>query len=358
MNWTKENMFEPSGCLTRDAFEALLNHQLPAGAKAAADEHLESCPFCSDALEGYTSQSQGTNFASLLEKTDEGFDKIMKKNQSKSGKKRTLWISISTAATILMLVGLFLLTNRSKPKMQVAQNIMKDSISKKSFTKNKELADIPEKEQQKQTKPKAAHAKPEQKEIYSPLNENKTDADKNIVVENDRELKKAAGSTITEAAPVTNENSMVVADEIKTEDFKEKIEDRPLSSSQANYKRAADSPALKNVSGDEQEPVLLSVEQMPEFPGGIKNLTKYLKENLKYPTTASDMGISGKVVVQFVVEKDGRITNIKVLRGIGGGCDEEAVRVVSMMPNWKPGTQNGKPVPVYYYLPISFILPK
>ena len=86
-----------------------------------------------------------------------------------------------------------------------------------------------------------------------------------------------------------------------------------------------------------EEEIFTIVEQMPEFPGGTEKLFKYLGKNIEYPPMAKDAGIKGKVYVTFVVDKDGSITDVKVLRGIGGGCDEEAVRVVKSMPKWKPG---------------------
>jgi protein TonB len=95
---------------------------------------------------------------------------------------------------------------------------------------------------------------------------------------------------------------------------------------------------------------------MPEFPGGMGELMKYLAENIKYPPLAKESGIQGRVFINFVVEPNGSISNVKVLRGIGGGCDEEAVRVVSKMPNWKPGKQRGKAVRVSYNLPVKFTL--
>ncbi len=98
------------------------------------------------------------------------------------------------------------------------------------------------------------------------------------------------------------------------------------------------------------------VETMPSFPGGEKKLFEYLGKNIKYPSMAKDAGIQGVVYVSFVVEPDGSIGEVKVLRGIGGGCDEEAVRVVKAMPKWNPGKQRGKPVRVRYNLPIRFIL--
>jgi len=106
---------------------------------------------------------------------------------------------------------------------------------------------------------------------------------------------------------------------------------------------------------DEQE-IFTVVESMPEFPGGTGALMKYLAEHIKYPALAKESGIQGRVFINFVVEPNGSISHVKVLRGIGGGCDEEAVKVVENMPKWKPGLQRGKPVRVSYNLPVKFTL--
>lgn len=98
------------------------------------------------------------------------------------------------------------------------------------------------------------------------------------------------------------------------------------------------------------------VEEMPEFLGGLDQLMKYLSENIKYPEEAIEKGIQGRVLVNFVVEPDGSVSNVKVSRSLGGGCDEEAIRVVKSMPKWKPGKQRGKVVRVSYILPIFFKL--
>lgn len=105
-----------------------------------------------------------------------------------------------------------------------------------------------------------------------------------------------------------------------------------------------------------EEEVFLSVEENPEFPGGTAKLLEYVRKNLKYPMMARESDIQGRVFVGFVVEKDGSISNVQVIRGIGGGCDEEAVRVVQSMPKFKPGKQRGNPVRVQYTLPIVFKL--
>lgn len=104
------------------------------------------------------------------------------------------------------------------------------------------------------------------------------------------------------------------------------------------------------------EPIIKVPEIAPEFPGGIEALMVYLSRNIKYPAMARQQLIQGRVYLSFVVEKDGSVTNITLLRGIGGGCDEEAMRVVSGMPSWKPGRQNGMPVRVAYNLPVRFSL--
>jgi protein TonB len=107
---------------------------------------------------------------------------------------------------------------------------------------------------------------------------------------------------------------------------------------------------------EKDELPVLFVEQMPTFAGGMEELGKFLSKNLRYPRQASNEGIEGKVYLQFVVDKNGKVSQITVLKGIGFGCDEEAIRVVAMMPTWTAGKQSGKPVAVRYTLPIVFKL--
>ena len=98
------------------------------------------------------------------------------------------------------------------------------------------------------------------------------------------------------------------------------------------------------------------VEEMPIFPGGYQKMEQFCESNTKYPQEAREKGIQGRVFVKFIIEADGSITNAKVMRGIGGGCDEEAVRVIMSMPKWIPGKQRGKAVRVSFALPIFFKL--
>ncbi len=114
-------------------------------------------------------------------------------------------------------------------------------------------------------------------------------------------------------------------------------------------------PPVEEEDVQEQQ-IFMVVEQMPSFPGGMGALMKYLATHIKYPELAKESGIQGRVFINFVVEPDGSIDHVKVLRGIGGGCDEEAVRVVKSMPKWNPGKQRGKPVRVSFNLPVKFTL--
>ena len=115
-------------------------------------------------------------------------------------------------------------------------------------------------------------------------------------------------------------------------------------------------PPVVEEEKPKEEAVFKFVEQMPEFPDGQAAMMKYIQSNMKYPAIAKENGIEGTVIVSFEVSKSGDIQKVQVARGIGGGCDEEAVRVVRSMPNWKPGKHNGQAVKVSFNLPIKFKL--
>ena len=106
----------------------------------------------------------------------------------------------------------------------------------------------------------------------------------------------------------------------------------------------------------EEDPTYAIVEEMPEFPEGNKAMYKFIQKEVQYPQIAVEQGIQGTVYVNFVIDKTGTISKVRVLRGVHESLDNEAMRVVKAMPKWTPGTQRGKPVNVYYNLPIRFIL--
>jgi TonB family protein len=151
-----------------------------------------------------------------------------------------------------------------------------------------------------------------------------------IDVENEFEIMStAAGTQDTEATPVSMDEK---------------------ASRGSNMKTITDNNEITEAE------IFTVVEESPHYPGGGEMMNKFLQENIQYPKAALEASIQGTVYMTFVVEKDGSITDVHVLRGIGGGCDEEATRVIKRMPKWIPGKQRGKPVRVQFLMPINFKL--
>jgi protein TonB len=129
-----------------------------------------------------------------------------------------------------------------------------------------------------------------------------------------------------------------------------------IEETEVDENTAIDIPDVEPVEEVEEDQIFMVVEDMPAFPGGEQKMFEYIGQNTVYPQLARESGVTGIVHVYFVVGKDGKVDDVRVLRGIGGGCDEEAVRVVKSMPRWTPGKQRGKPVKVQYTIPIRFFL--
>ena len=129
-----------------------------------------------------------------------------------------------------------------------------------------------------------------------------------------------------------------------------------IGSGQAVQKEAEVTEALPQVTADKDTAVLRTVEQIPEFPGGIVQFMKWLTRNLRYPPQAQQQKIQGKVVVSFIVNKDGSISAPTIVKSVDPMLDNEAMRVVKMMPRWKPGLEKGKPCRTMFAIPINFVL--
>jgi periplasmic protein TonB len=107
---------------------------------------------------------------------------------------------------------------------------------------------------------------------------------------------------------------------------------------------------------DNSDVVFTVVENEAEFPGGVEAMNRFMAENIKYPTLAKQKNIEGKVIISFIVEKNGTLSDIRTIKDIGEGCGDEGVRIVKLMPKWKPAKQKGQPVRQQFLLPISFVL--
>ena len=152
-------------------------------------------------------------------------------------------------------------------------------------------------------------------------------------------------------APVEVEVLNVVEDDVEVEEIQINTED------DKDVEVVIAPPVEAPVEEEEEEVIFVVVESMPEFPGGQQALFKYLADNVKYPVIAQENGIQGRVICQFVVNKDGSIVDVVAVRSSGEpSLDKEAIRVIQSMPKWKPGKQRGKPVRVKYTVPVNFRL--
>jgi len=149
---------------------------------------------------------------------------------------------------------------------------------------------------------------------------------------------------IVEILNVVEDNVEVASVEINTEDDKNKVVvvSAPVTSAP--------------IEEEEDNVVFQVVEKMPSFPGGDAALFKFLGDNVKYPVIAQENGVQGRVICQFVVNRDGSIVDVEVVRSVDASLDKEAIRVIKSMPKWSPGQQRGKPVRVKYTLPVNFKL--
>ncbi len=156
------------------------------------------------------------------------------------------------------------------------------------------------------------------------------------------------------AAPAVAEVLTVVDDDVELADVE-------IASSEDDASVAQQETYVAPVVEEEEEEeaaqqIFTVVEKQPEFPGGMAELMKFLAKSIKYPVIAQENGIQGRVVCSFVVNRDGSIVDIQVMRGVDPSLDKEAVRVIGTMPKWKPGEQRGKPVRVRFILPVQFRL--
>ena len=153
--------------------------------------------------------------------------------------------------------------------------------------------------------------------------------------------------------PVVTEVLNVVEDDVE-------LEQQDILTSEDTQEAAQTAvytpPAVEEEEEESAQQIFTVVEEMPEFPGGMNELLKYLAKSIKYPVIAQENGIQGRVICAFVVNRDGSIVDAEVLRGVDPSLDKEALRVINAMPKWKPGKQRGKPVRVKYTVPVTFRL--
>jgi protein TonB len=176
-------------------------------------------------------------------------------------------------------------------------------------------------------------------------------------VEIDEEMVEVTFRQETPPPPPPPQPETVLSDIIDIQDNEAEVETTDFNSEDDEDARVEIQAPIAPPEEEEEEQVIhIRVEKMPEFPGGQDALNRFLVRNIKYPLLAQENGIQGRVVCQFVVNSDGSIVDISVVRGVEESLDKEAIRVIKSMPKWTPGRQGGKSVRVKYTLPIRFKL--
>lgn len=341
-NIPKHTLFGPSGCLSREGLSLFALGELSVQEMDSVKEHLQTCEFCELAIEGMiTADPEEFNqdleaiYASLkdvvvpkeelIHEFGEGIEEVKHLSIPKKSFFRRYRMEMIAA------VLLFLLAIGSR---QIYVSLLHENQQSELSKIRIEAEDTNEMEV-----------------IYQEITRSESNAEQRLikrptplepvqisVVSDDQEDISAPEAEPSNLNAQRNAASDVIEEEYSTLDEAMKV--------QASREE-------KEVEG-----IFVVVEDAPEFPGGDKKRIDFLTENIKYPHKALESGVQGTVYVGFVVEKDGSINDAKVLRGIGKGCEEEALRVIRMMPKWEPGAQRSKPVRVQITLPIIFSLDK
>jgi TonB family protein len=363
-------LFDASGNLTLHAMERYLHNELSKAEKALVEEHIAESEFDRDALEGLKDHITGNLSKEINDLNTDILSAARKRGGTgimrKSG--RSYWYAAAGLVVLISLSALVFFMFRSsveKPQLainqtekitdtttvatglkensRIAEKINAPEV--KSYSRIEENVDsepeksVSETEDKPQTNQQDSDMKFVEPEKLITITNEDALADNDVISDESR----IAGVVITEEQDVTRENINMMEEKL------------PINYEIQSKNAIA---AYEAVSPEEQseDQVFMVVEQMPEYPGGEKALYQFLSDSIHYPDSAKLAGIQGKVYVSFIVNRDGSVTNARVLRGIGGGCDEEALRVIKLMPNWKPGQQRGKPVEVQYSLPVKFSL--
>jgi TonB family protein len=384
-------LFTLSGCLTGDALMLFVSGSLKGAALTKAQKHISECPLCTDAADGLrmwlkenkpdeaiasvSPDKPATDSSDLSGKqpvvkahaiksssrpvnefhvrTDVINERIRQRLHShttiKASENKRIsykpFVWLAAAASIVLLIGSFYviwvqnqydnqkLTKERADEMALLQSRSKyDTLAISLPVKKKVLA--------VKLKESKGTSNPDKNTVSGAIAEEQ--------VYNQDELNITEPAIVTLSEPQQIEEVALMKEEAKLAQA-DKANSEPVAK---NAVRAVKKSEIKANS----EAVFTIVEEMPAFPGGEEARSKFIAENIVYPQQAAENGIQGTVYLSFIVNTKGTIDKIKILRGIGGGCDEEALRVMKLMPRWKPGRQNGKTVSVLYNMPVYFKL--
>lgn len=395
-----EGLFTSAGCLTLETMKRHSASTLSQEDKIQVDEHLESCKLCSDALEGLLLVSNPEKIDSIVSEINENLrSKLPTEKPVRTIRLTNRMYYMAAAASVIIFIGVFsyfrFYMQDQNTQLSVVTEKTEDEKGSnfKTATDDMKAEDVVEEVEESVP---SSPTKEEHKKIVATdksqvdIQALEDDSDMELVIDNisipevdQRETTDIIEKTIIEqpsAAGSAEEPTeyviggvTITGDEMDDEQLSLEEETtgviqpasnslrmKPVSSKKGKGRSVADADNdyyfVDDTVPKEENQYFSIVEKNPEFPGGVHELYKYLRETINYPDSAKIAGIQGKVLVSFVVRETGKIDSVKVLRGIGGGCDEEALKVLKAMPDWIPGKQRNQPVNVQMVLPIEFKL--
>ncbi|MCB2221531.1 MAG: energy transducer TonB [Bacteroidetes bacterium] len=411
-------LFSPSGCLTQEAMLRYTNSGLSQTEMDQVNKHLDECELCQDAIDGIELKEDKEKLPETLAGLNRDLKVRLENVDSAKNPKtvylQNRWLYLGAAASVIILFGLlFFLTNlidsdnghstaqevktenRSVPPMPKADqhsNSSHDAIidSEKAAVseKDKEEANIvSQKSEPEKAEKEEASTRSDRKDKITPMKIQKLgdSVTERLLLEEMEDSDQEGIQSLTPAEtdlattePVEYFLGEVVVydhtfDDMTLDEVVGKRESYRVGKSRASRATKKSMAQGKNENAMRDEPQVATsqkssptlkrtenehfftlVDQMPQFPGGTDALMNYLSNHIQYPADAARMNIQGTVLISFIVEKDGNIASAKVIRGIGGGCDEEALRVIRSMPQWQPALKDNKPIRVLFNLPITF----
>ncbi len=419
-NQKKHNaLFTPSGCLKSKTFQLYLSLSLHAKENEAVEKHLAECALCSDALEGLKQIENHEQLSVVLNKLTDNLNKklstgiVAVKSKKRIISERILYFS--AAASVVILVGLFILfkmnntgksdlttaamqevsSNKVPPtpipkvvihaqaedetKSETAEIIIDKitpkedkihGITSKKGEENKQqekIPSIPKQEVVQEKMMKDTTHKELSKGIALQAKIDESMELESIDIASNQPFEYYLGEVIIHAEKTKKEKTSA----LRQEESKNNVADGMINVTAYSQSQPAElisSDETKDVgksrsaetsqgeAGQNSDHFFNAIDKMPEFPGGNTALINFLSKKIRYPARALEQHIEGTLFITFIVEQTGKITDVKILRGIGSGCEEEAIRVVNSMPEWSPGYLNGEPVRVRFNMPITFQL--
>ena len=385
-------IFTPSGCLSLEALKRYQSKALSADELNLVEDHINTCELCADASEGINQMSDKNKLESIVSEINNNLKKGLKEEEISS--KPAVFLTqnrimyVAAAASIIILVGLFsyfqFFMNQAEQlglAEEIKQNkelpvpspkaeqitteeyiLEKEEIRKSSKSNASKTAVIKQEKQTVATKEslqeKGADYRPPMEKIKSADSGTKAFSITEKNSQKQDEIWENESRDIASTQPIEYYISGITISEEFDDEFgietSTENQDEGLAKNKISRKGKGTKENEKQYQNKNH--FFEAVSQNPEFPGGQIGLFKYLEENLKYPVVAKKLKIQGSVLVSFIVEENGQISSVKMLRGIGGGCDEEAVRVISEMPTWKPAEKDGKGERILFKMPIAFRL--